>query len=262
MRSLILYAALAGSVAFAQGSMRMRNSQDASAMLKDVKRASADVGKHDKNDALTAVDQALSLSSKLERSGPKNGLVPVYREAISIAVFTPSKIVGAPHPAEGTAERVTLPNPTVQDVVGESTREFVNSKEAHHDLEDAQRALQNGELAKAHSALEAFRAAVMEQTVVGDKPLARVRQNLVLAGNQAGQYELTDARTSFSAAVRALEQYADANGRHADGARVLGREITLYEQRMPQDGIEVAGQAQLWWDRVASWTATPYSGRS
>jgi hypothetical protein len=185
-------------------------------------------------------------------------MVPIYREAVSVAVFTPSKIVGAGN--QSSADRMTIP--TVQDVVGESTRVFVDTKRMEQDLKDARKALDSGDINKAQSALAAAESARVTETDAGDEPLAKARANLFRAARQADRELFQDTAVSLGAAAKALESYANGNGPHQAGARVIAREIVLYVPRMPHEPTQVAGRIEGWWERVSDWTATPQKAQT
>jgi hypothetical protein len=234
---------------------RRQDSRYASGILDAAWEAQQDLQKKNRDGALKAIDHALDLQSKLEKSGAKGRLVPVYQETVSVAVYSPSKIAGEDR---NSADRMsTPPSPVVQDVTGKSTRVFLNTKDTRTHLENAKRVIRAGDTTEGDVELGDVRSALLTETVVGDEPLGRARQNLMLAGDEAGRYLFDDTVNSLNATIKALEDYADAKGTHAADARMIARQILVYEQRMPKVPIQVAGQIQDWWDQVASWTAVP-----
>src|SRR5579884_223155 len=242
-----------------QTGVRMRESKEASALLHEIRAARRALRNQDNNDARTAINDALQLQSTLAKSHVR--LIPVYQETVTVDVFSPSRVVASAQNQqtdETSADRMTTPPDTaVQDVFGKSTRVFLNTEVAGQHLENAKKALNAGDIDKAESELAAARQSLVTETHAGDEPLAKARANLMIAGDLVGRYLFDDAVTSLNDTIHALETYANDNGRHAVDARVLGREIALYEQRMPHDPILAAARIQQFWDTIANWTSQP-----
>ena len=248
-------------------SVRAINSEKASGIVDAANQARNDIAQGDRRAAVDQVTRALSLQQSLDRTGPKDQLVPVYAELVRMSTSDPSTVVGKGRikhldtPREktdiyagknqlSTADRMTtVAQPATSQVVKPAfTRVSLDTVAAEKHLNAAREALDREDNKTADRELSAVQNAVISETVPADVPLVRARENLAQAARQAQRGDDNTAALSVHAAAEALESYS-GSGATADAAHALAREIQLPAGQ----GSEhlSAGRIESWWDRVA-----------
>lgn len=245
-------AARAAEFSAQTNSARMRESRTAMQLIDSTRSAREAIARNDTRAALDAVKRALDASREIDRKHGRPGKIPVYSEVVRISVHAPAKVGGTPPSHTGSADRTRQP---IQQVAAEYTNVFLNTTSTTKHLYQARAALERNDIKSAGNALAAVQSAVTTESVGADMPLIRARENLVIAAGQVRTGDYRSAQVTLGTAVEALENYANGvNPAHEAQARVLGREIVLYAQRLLTDSNGAAAKIEDWWDRIASWT--------
>jgi hypothetical protein len=166
---------------------------------------------------------------------------------------TPNPSNSAHGPANATARTGTA----VRKVTGEYTSVALDIRAAKDHLNAAKEALNNGDFEKADAALTAVQNGLVVETVAGDLPLLRARENLILARESANRANYTETHTALRAASDALMNYAQNNPQHASDVRMLRSEIDQYNQSIQQNHSDAVSKIDSWWDQTTGWVRPP-----
>jgi hypothetical protein len=199
-------------------------------------------------------------------------VIPIYTEFEEVSVIAPLQAARVEAQGAGEAAREAPPEPgttqpppaagpAVPDVEGRFSSVAADMNQARTHLDAAKTALQNNDLASADKALQAVQTSVSMETVEGDLPLVKARQNLALALTQAKQGQLSNAQAPLRAAASALDNYRQLPGAaHSTEAAQLSRDIQNFTSTMGQKSPDqVSTQIQQWWNRLADWTSSQSS---
>ncbi len=226
-------------------------------MLDYTNQARVAIKNGDHSKAMTFIHAAQHEYYTLQNIAPGAAMVPVYREFVSISILGP---VSAEHQARKREEAKeaghAVPVTAVQQVAGTYTHVMVSMPVARISLQDASSAAENGNWQAADAALSDVQEGVTTESVESDMPLARARENLILARAAVRHQQYQEAKASLQAACHALSSYAANGGQHARAARNLRQQIRSFAQDVQQQSISAVSKIDGWWKTTSSWS--PY----
>jgi hypothetical protein len=164
--------------------------------------------------------------------------------------------------ASDASHVVTATHTTVRNVEGQYTSVALDVQAAKNHLNMASQALQQGNFQKADEALQAVQDSVVVTTVAADLPLLRARENLALARESAEDGHFGETRAALRAASRALANYADNSGRHANDARTIRSQIVNFNQSLQTSHMDAVSKIDQWWDQTTDWMMPAKESRS
>jgi hypothetical protein len=144
----------------------------------------------------------------------------------------------------------------VHQVAGSYTNVAVDTTVAQNSLAAAKAALEKGDLPTADAALADVQEGVKIEATEANMPLARARENLILARSAVRHNNYTEAKASLEAASKALAAYEQSGGPHAADAKTLQQQIDSYAQDIQQNHSVAVSKINEWWNTTADWT--PY----
>jgi hypothetical protein len=142
------------------------------------------------------------------------------------------------------------PGVAVRDVRGRYTGVWLDTTADNAHLNAARDAIKAGNYQAADQALSAVQDSLIIETVSGDVPLLKARENLILAKDAAQRGDQAEEQAALRAVSNALAEYGQNNGRHANDAQQLGREIS----RSSSSNVST-DQINSWWNEVSGWSA-------
>ncbi len=218
-------------------------------MLDQTNKARTEIKQHDKSAALREVEQAQAELRNIQRHANGATTIPVYQEFVSVSILKPVQ-------AEQASRHANLKNvATVHQVAGDYTDVTVNTTVAEKNLSAAHTALDEGNLKLADQALADVQEGVSIDEVEADMPLARARENLILARSAAEKGNYTEAHAALTAASKALSNYSSEGGRHSSDANSLKQQIDSYNQNLQQNHSDAVAKINQWWNTTSDWTS-------
>jgi hypothetical protein len=214
----------------------------ASAMLRNVDDARQAIARQDHQSAAGSLDVALGLVSQIYgRAGAhsKPLIVTIRSEMETESVLVPARRSGAPR-------RDT----TVSQVSGRYSAETIDIDEAREHMASAKAALMRRDFSGADAHLDSLQKSVKHETVTGEMPLLRVRDNLSLALARVHEGKFKHAAPALHAAVRALANYT---GSHSADAARLRTEIESYARDIEDSHADAADRINAWSSQVSRW---------
>ncbi len=250
---------LAAVTAYAQTAVqtgyadREKLSDMASRMLQSAEQARAAIAKKDTGMASHYVSEALENITAMEIARPRAPqpfLVTLYTEMVQISVAQPAN----PAPANTGSANRSATGEVVHNTEGEATRVTLNATQAKQHLQTARDALNKGDLTAADNALAAVAKDVSAETVAGDLPLLKARQNLAMALGEVRQQRYDEAVAPLREASAALGQYASASkSAHSKDAGKLKSEIDTAANSFEQNHSDAEKKINKWWNEVSDW---------
>lgn len=248
---------VAGAVAdsqSAQTSARSAGSKEdlsvmAGKMLDQTNKARAEIKQNDKSAALRDVEQAQTDLRDIQNHANGATTIPVYREFVSVSILNPVR-------AEQAARHSNLKSvATVHQVAGDYTDVAVNTTVAEKNLAAARTALNEGKLKLADQALADVQEGVSIEEVEANMPLARARENLILARAAAEKDNYSEVHAALASSSKALSNYSEAGGQHANEANSLKQQIDSYNQNVQQNHSDAVAKINQWWNTTTDWTS-------
>ena len=235
-------------------------------MLNHTNIARTDIKKGDKTAALTEVEKAQAELQRIQARDNGAAMVPVYQEFVSVSFLQP--VVAEQSSRHGNnnqpANMKTVNNSNepavVHQVAGDYTDVAVSTKVAQVNLEAAKHALEDGNLKRADLALADVQDGVSIQEIEANMPLARARENLILARSAAEKGNYSEAHAALASASRALVNYSHERLPHSADANTLAQQITTYDKDVQQSHNNIVTKINEWWNTTSSWT--PYKQSS
>ena len=259
--SICLQAAQAGQAAQSAGP-KEDLSILAGKMLDDTNTARTDIKKGDKADALKYIESAQSRLQQIQAQAHGATMIPVYQEFVSISFLQPviaeqnAKAEANGHTGMQKASTNQTPM-VVHQVAGNYTDVAVSTKVAQVNLQAAKQAVEAGNLKRADLALADVQGGVSIDSIEANMPLARARENLILARSAAERGNYAEVHDALATARRALEHYCNNQGApHAADAKALAQQIKDYDNTVQQNHANVVSKINAWWNETSSWT--PY----
>lgn len=230
----------------------------ATKMLEKTNQARIAIKNKDEQRAIEDVKQAQADLERVQSEAHGSTMVPVYQEFVSISFLTPIRAEqNARTAAAASHEHPSTTKPAaVHQVAGSYTNVAVNTTVAKNNLAAAQAALAKGELVTADAALADVQEGVKIEATESNMPLARARENLILARSAVRHNNYTEAKVSLEAASQALATYERNGGAHAADAKTLQQEIDSYARNIQQNHSDAVSKINAWWNTTADWT--PY----
>ncbi len=250
-------------------------------VLKHVDQARQALAKQDKPMALAQIEKGLSLVTIIEQTIPpvhvtatinagtlhyqdedqvKRLVVPIYQELDSVSIVEP--VVAAKKAAaskDNTPTHKTTAREKVEELEENYTSVTLNVEEAKAHLVNAKEALTKGRFDAAAKDLSTIQAGVTLVYAVESRPLAQVREDLVLAQMYLDDQRFKQAEQALKDAGELVSRYEKAGGRHQDEARALRDEMADLGKELAQEKQgsmeKVKEKLMGWWDRVRSWDA-------
>jgi hypothetical protein len=218
----------------------------ASSMLQNVDEARKAIARRDQQAATGNLDLALMLASQIRNEAPAG------TEPLVVTIRTESETESVTVPARRGKPRK---DSTVSKVAGRHSREAIDIGSAVERMNAAKSALAGGNFADADANLDTVQKSVFHETVTGDMPLARVRENLALARSRVEEGKFKHAGPPLNAAARALANYTGPNA--AEAARMRA-EIAAYARDIKDDNANALDRIDAWFREVSRWlAATP-----
>jgi hypothetical protein len=178
-------------------------------------------------------------------------MIPVYQEFVSISMLRP---VIAGH--ERQSGKSTKQPEVVHEVAGDYTDVTVSTVEAQRNLGAAKLALKQHNWSLADAALADVQQGVSIESVEADMPLARTRENLILARSAAEKGNYREVHAALQSAANALESYINSGQPHSVEAKSLRQEIETYDKNVEQSRTDAVKEINNWWNTTSNWT--PY----
>jgi flagellin-specific chaperone FliS len=244
------------SVASASAGPREDISIWASKMLEETNRARLAIKNKNEQRAVEDVDRAEADLKRVQSEAQGSTMVPVYQEFVSISFLTPIRAEQNARIAASHAGASSAKPAAVQQVAGSYTDVVVNTTVAKNNLAMAKSALGRGDLGTADAALADVQEGVKTEATEANMPLARVRENLILARSAVRHNNFTEAKVSLEAASNALATYERSGGAHAADAKTLQQQIDSYAPNIQQNHSDAVTKINKWWNTTADWT--PY----
>ena len=255
-----------------------RQSEEASDLLSATDQARNAILNYDKQDALEHVNHALAKAQEIMQQKPGR-MVPIYDELSRYSVIGPvmqsrnrgyegenqeysqqNNSTGASQQAQKQTQQQSVARNDerpvgVQDVVGNFTSVDLDIRLAQDHLTAAKQALEKGDFGGADAALKAVQDGVDVASVSVDLPLARARENLILARESAMSGDQRETKVALRDAARSLREYARFGGSHSSQASALCTQIENASNSASQTSTtSSATQIENWWNQLASWT--------
>ncbi len=193
-------------------------------MLDDTNQARAALHKGDHQAAIQDVRRAQHDLQEVRSQAHGDTVIPVYQEFVSVSILDPVVAEKKSRKAGATA---------VNEVAGEYSQVTVNTTVAENALAAAAFALKKGDWKTADAGLSDVQDGVQIESVKADLPLARARENLVLARQAARDGHYSEARATLESTSKALSTYAAEGGVHAAAAKQLHQQIDTFAQSLP-----------------------------
>jgi hypothetical protein len=146
----------------------------------------------------------------------------------------------------------------VHQVAGDYTDVAVSTTVAQTNLQAAKAALERKNWKQADNALADVQEGVSIESIEANMPLAKARENLILARTAAEKGDYTEVHTALKAASDALANYANAGRPHASDAKSLKQQIDAYGKTVQQNHSDAVTKINNWWNTTSDWT--PYHG--
>lgn len=220
-------------------------------MLGDTNQARTALKNSDYHQAVQDVNQAQTDLKTVEARAHGATLIPVYREFVSVSILSPVQAEQRAH--RQTLTKVSNGNAAVNEVAGEYTRVLVSTTVADNSLAAAKMALAKAEWKKADAALADVQEGVQIESVKSDMPLARARENLILARAAARQNHDLEAEAALEAASTALSKYASEGGPHAKEAQDLQNQIAGFALHLEAQPASAVTKINGWWNTLSDW---------
>jgi nitrate reductase assembly molybdenum cofactor insertion protein NarJ len=233
---------------------RAQRSYDVSDLLNAASEARAAVESQNQQDALFHVDHAIQKAQDAETAAPDTRFIPIYTELDRYSVVGP--ILNQRTSAQNTQGETANRGAAVLDVQGQYTTAGLDVQAAKDHLTAARQAINQREWQKAAAALDAVQDGVVVTTVTADLPLLRARENMIVAREAAETGNYGEVRAALTSASNALREYENAQGRHANEARMLQSQIDSYGRTVQQNHSDAVSKIDSWWNQVADWTTT------
>jgi hypothetical protein len=240
---LAIFLAASFSIAAEKNAADPKLASLASSMLQNVAEARKAIARRDAPAAAGNVDLALNLASQIRSDAPAGA------DPLVVTIRTESETESITVPARRGKPRK---DSTVSQVAGRYSREAIDVGAAVERLNAAKMAVASGSLKSADEHLEAVQKSVFHETLTGDMPLMRVRENLALARARVQEGQFRHAAPPLNAAVRALANYT---GPHAVEAARMRVEIESYARDIDDDHASALDRIDAWSAAVARWLA-------
>jgi hypothetical protein len=234
-------------------------SRFAGQMLDDTNRARAALKKGDHQLAREDVNRARTELQKIEADAHGATMIPVYQEFVSISILSPVRAEQNARAQGNNAERKGAESSkpaAVNEVAGDYTRVMVSTTVARNGIDAARAALDQREWKKADLALSDVQEGVQIESVESDMPLARTRENLILARAAIRDGHYHEAKAALENAAKALSQYEDRGGRRASEAKQMEEEVNQLAQNLEKEHTGAVSAINKWWNTTATWS--PY----
>ncbi len=229
----------------------------AGTMLNNVNQARAALQNGRYQAAAEHVKRAESVLERLEAHADGATLIPVYQEFVSVSILGPVRAEqnARKHVSNAPANR----GATVHEVAGDYTRLVVSTTIAKNGLAAAKAALANGNWKTADAALADVQDGLQMESVEADMPLARARQNLILARADVREGHYDQAQTALTSTSNALSKYEAEGGAHVSAAKNLQQQIEAYDHNLAQNHAGAVAKINHWWNITSDWA--PYENQ-
>lgn len=248
-------ASQAGSSSYSAGS-KEDVSRLAGNMLGQVNQARAGIKKGSDSIALAHVKKAQNDLKQVEAKTNNATIVPVYHEFVSTSILTPVRTEqrANAHPqANQPAGNGGNQKKVVHEVAGNYSEMLVSTQVAKTNLDAALTDLKRGDLSDADKALARVQQGVKFRANKADMPLAKARQNLILARESARTGEYSETKAALQAASQALATYQQNGGPHSTDAANLKKQIDSYSQNVMQNHADAISTINQWWNTTMGW---------
>jgi len=227
-------------------------------MLDQTNLARVDIKNGNTNSALRHVEQAQADLRDIQARSNGATMIPVYQEFVSISMLQP--VIAEQNARANNANRqaaaANQKPAVVHQVAGDYTDVAVSTKVAQTNLQAAKAALERHDLKQADLALSDVQQGVSIESVEANMPLARARENLILARTAAEKGNWTEVHAALTAASKALATYGNENRPHSADAKSLQAQIDSYDKTVQQNHNDVVAKINQWWNTTSNWT--PY----
>jgi flagellin-specific chaperone FliS len=214
----------------------------------------------DKNSsaALQHVERAQTELRNLQARARGATMIPVYQEFTSVSILQP--VVAEQNAREGKGNRSTTnakqEPAVVHQVAGDYTDVAVSTVVAKNNLEAAKMALQKGNLKLADNALADVQQGVSIESIEANMPLAKARENLILARAAAEKGDYAEVHAALKSASNALANYIHESRPHSSEANSLKQQIDSYNASVQQNHGDAVAKINSWWNTTSDWS--PY----
>ncbi len=253
----------------AAGSQSAGSKEDLSVMagkmLDETNQARADIKKGDKAGALASVEHAQTELQQIQANAHGATMVPLYQEFTSVSVL--QLVIANKNANQSKSNRQSTYNKassrpeSVKQVAGDYTDVTISTQNAQVNLQAAKQALDKGNMKTADQALADVQDGVSVESVEANMPLARARENLILARSAAEKQHYAEVRTALASSAKALDSYADSGRPHSSDARSLERTINDYVNTLQQNHGDAVAKINQWWNATSNWTAYKPAGQ-
>ncbi len=259
---------------------RLGVSSAAARLLKHVNQARRAIVRNERVEVSRHLEQAQLLGRIVERVMPeivvkakitagdleytdeekvKPLVVPVYDELEKVSILGP--VVQAKRDAEDRTEEQTSTAPLTLDVKLRHTKVKLDVALAMPLLEQAKKAIADGDTDAAGASLAAIQTGVIFEYAISDLPLERARINLAEAQGLIAQGKHREARFALKVASDSLQRYANGVGdQQSKDAEKLRAEIDDLLSKTTQDDDKARALLKSfedtiagWWDRITGW---------
>jgi len=220
-------------------------------MLDKTHQARTAVKDRNQSAALQDVEDAQNDLRQMQERSRGATMIPVYQEFVDISMLRP---VISEHEKRDTGS--AKEPEVVHEVAGDYTDVTVSTVEAQRNLAAAKLALQQHNWSLADAALADVQQGVSIESVEADMPLAKARENLILARSAAEKGNYREVHAALRAASSALESYISAGRAHSVEAKSLKEQIDTYDKNVGQSHADIATEINNWWNTTSKWT--PY----
>lgn len=183
-------------------------------------------------------------------------MIPVYQEFVSVSMLQP--VTAEQHAREAKPNE---PAQVVHQVAGDYTDMAVSTTVAQKNLESAKIALQRGNWNLADAALADVQQGVSMESIEANMPLARARENLILARTAAEKGNYVEVHAALKAASNALANYGSEGRAHSTDANSLKQQITSYNNTVQQNHSDAIAKINSWWNTTSNWTSYRMAGQ-
>jgi flagellin-specific chaperone FliS len=251
------YATAAGQSAQSAGS-KEDLSVLAGKMLEETNQARKAIQDKNSTSALQDVERAQAELRQIEARAHGATMIPVYQEFVSISMLQPVIAEQNGREANENRQSAKAGEQVVHQVSGDYTDVAVSTTVAQQNLATAKTALQQKSFQLADKALADVQQGVSMQMIEANMPLAKARENLILARSAAEKGDYAEVHAALQSASKALATYASAGRPHSADANSLKQQIDSYDKSVQQNHEDVVAKINGWWNTTSSWT--PYQG--
>jgi hypothetical protein len=219
-------------------------------MLDATNQARVAIKGKNKSAALDDVGRAQTCLRNIQAHARGATMIPVYQEFVSISMLQP--VIAEQEARENQNKNA----PAVVHQVAGDYNVAVSTVVAERNLAAARTAIEHGNWNLADRALSDVQEGVNIEEVQANMPLARARENLILARSAAEKSNYAEEQAALKTASDALATYIKSGRPHAADARTLKQQIDSFEGNVQQNQTQAVAKINQWWNTTSDWT--PY----